>query len=80
MRFIRHATLYTVVVLALLLIDALGGGGWWFFYVAAIWGIVLALHHEAWRDKTAIGEISYTLQIKMAVVNSVCFSDTHLHF
>ena len=43
-------------------------------------GIVLALHHEAWRDKTAIGEISYTLQIKMAVVNSVCFSDTHLHF
>lgn len=44
MRFIRHATIYTVVVLALLLIDALGGGGWWFFYVAAIWGIVLALH------------------------------------
>jgi len=44
MRFIRHATLYTVVVLTLLLIDALGGGGWWFFYVAAIWGIVLALH------------------------------------
>ena len=26
-------------------------------------GIVLALHHEAWRDKTAIGEISDTLQI-----------------
>ena len=26
-------------------------------------GIVLALHHEAWRDKTAIGEISHTLQI-----------------
>lgn len=43
MRFIRHATVYSVVVSSLLLIDALGGGGWWFFYVAAIWGAVLAL-------------------------------------
>lgn len=43
MRFIRHATVFAVVVSALLLIDALGGGGWWFYYVAAIWGAVLAL-------------------------------------
>jgi dephospho-CoA kinase len=43
MRFIRHATVYAVVVSALLLVDALGGGGWWFFYVAAIWGAALAL-------------------------------------
>ena len=44
MRFIRHAVAYAMVVGALILVDALGGGGWWFFYVAAIWGVVLALH------------------------------------
>lgn len=43
MRFIRHATVFAVVVSALFLIDALGGGGWWFYYVGAIWGAVLAL-------------------------------------
>jgi len=43
MRFIRHATVYAVVVSSLLLIDALNGGGWWFFYIAAIWGAALAL-------------------------------------
>lgn len=43
MRFIRHATVFSIVVSALLLIDALGGGGWWFYYVAAVWGAVLAL-------------------------------------
>jgi hypothetical protein len=43
MRFIRHATVSSIVVSALLLIDALGGGGWWFYYVAAIWGAILAL-------------------------------------
>lgn len=44
MRFVRHAAAFVLVVLALALIDALGGGGWWFFYVAAIWGVMLALH------------------------------------
>ena len=43
MRFVRHATVYALVVSALLLIDVLNGGGWWFFYVAALWGAVLAL-------------------------------------
>jgi hypothetical protein len=43
MRFIRHATVFSIVVSTLLLIDALGGGGWWFYYVAAIWGAILAL-------------------------------------
>jgi hypothetical protein len=43
MRFIRHATVFAVVVSALILIDVLNGGGWWFFYVAALWGAVLAL-------------------------------------
>lgn len=44
MRFIRHAAAYMITVGILAVVDALGGGGWWFFYVAAIWGIVLALH------------------------------------
>ena len=44
MRFIRHAMAYVITVSILALVDALGGGGWWFFYVAAIWGIILALH------------------------------------
>lgn len=44
MRFIRHAIAYAITVSILALVDALGGGGWWFFYVAALWGIVLALH------------------------------------
>ncbi len=43
MRFIRHATVFSIVVSALFLIDAIGGGGWWFYYVAAIWGAVVAL-------------------------------------
>ena len=44
MRFIRHALAYVITVSILAVVDALGGGGWWFFYIAAIWGIVLALH------------------------------------
>lgn len=44
MRFIRHASAYVVTVAILAAVDALGGGGWWFFYVAAVWGVVLALH------------------------------------
>lgn len=44
MRFIRHATVYMIVVLILAIVDALGGGGWWFFYVAGLWGILLAMH------------------------------------
>lgn len=44
MRFIRHATVYAVVMTALLTMDWIGRGGWWFFYPAALWGIFLALH------------------------------------
>ena len=44
MRFIRHAIAYAITVGILAAVDALGGGGWWFFYVAALWGIVVALH------------------------------------
>jgi len=44
MRFLRHLTVYLVVVAGLFLIDLAGGGRWWFYWVAGLWGIVLALH------------------------------------
>lgn len=44
MRLIRHAAVYAIVILALFAVDAMSGDGWWFGIVAALWGIVLALH------------------------------------
>jgi len=44
MRLIRHAAVFTIVIVALFAVDALGGDGWWFGIVAALWGVVLALH------------------------------------
>lgn len=44
MRLIRHIAVYTIVIFALFAVDALAGDGWWFGIVAALWGIVLALH------------------------------------
>ncbi len=66
MRFIRHATVYAVVVSALLLIDALNGGGWWFFYVAALWGAVLALQGIRFltRKRGPVEEILFARQLR----------------
>lgn len=44
MRLIRHAAVYAIVIFALFAVDAMSGDGWWFGIVAALWGIVLALH------------------------------------
>jgi 2TM domain len=60
MRFIRHASVFAIVVAALALIDALGGGGWWFYYVAAIWGAALALQGMRFFTRRA-GPLEQTL-------------------